>query len=610
MMPDNLEDPRLAQIEALRNAIQSLEALPLPQESKPLLDDLNRQIELLSQQLASESGQSRLGALYQVSQVLGTSLDLDQVLNQVMDAVIQLTHAERGFLILLDESQAELTPRTARSIDRTNLPGSSMEVSHTVIQNVLEQGAGVLTTDAQQDPRFAGKESIVFFALRSVMCTPLLARGKIIGVIYVDNRAQIGIFTNADLDLLNAFATQAAIAIENARLYTRTDQALAARVAELETLSRIDQQLNERLDFDLAAMITWRWALEGTGASKAWLVRYDEDNNLVVISGPQNEIGELLRQSLIRAVEEGTVIASPPTRDNPAYLVAPVHSSGRLLFIIAIERAEPFTNQSKQFLSRLAGHAGAALENAYLYKAVQDANTAKTKFVSVVTHELRIPMTSIRGYADLLRQGVGGSLSEVQLNFLDVIRNNVDRMSALVSDLSDISHIETGRITLTLRYLSVVDTVQDTLMVFEPRILKKNQELVVDISPDLPQVYADSNRLGQVLTNLINNAHKYTPENGRLMVSAHLDGKYVRIVVRDNGIGISLEDQKNLFGAFFRSENPEVREQQGWGLGLNLANRLVYLMGGEMGVTSVLGEGSTFWFTIPTAPGLSVPSSY
>ena len=110
----------------------------------------------------------------------------------------------------------------------------------------------------------------------------------------------------------------------------------------------------------------------------------------------------------------------------------------------------------------------------------------------------------------------------------------------------------------------------------------------------------DPVRLVQVLTNLLNNAHKYTPENGKLSLRVSHQGEFVRFDVHDNGIGISEEDQKSLFSQFFRSENPQVREQQGWGLGLNLANRLVYLMGGEMGMQSALGEGSTFWFSVPT----------
>jgi signal transduction histidine kinase len=403
------------------------------------------------------------------------------------------------------------------------------------------------------------------------------------------------------LDLLNAFATQAAIAIENARLYTQTDQALSARVAELEIISQIDQELNERLDFNRAVTITCHWALEGTGASHVWLVRLEEEG-FSVVSEPGNELTEHLRQIVQAALSGDKVTAAAPDKSGNASLAAPVYCSGKPLFVLVVERAEPFGEVLKSFLTRLAGRAGAALENARLYQAVQEANSAKTKFVSVVTHELRIPMTSIKGYTDLMRQGAVGPINEMQTNFLNVIRNNVDRMSTLVSDLSDISHIETGRIKLNSSMVSAAEMVQEMVNNLEPRIKEKGQELTIDVESGLPQVYADPIRLVQVLTNLVNNAHKYTPENGKLSLRACQNGEFVRFEVQDNGIGISEEDQQGLFSQFFRSESPQVREQQGWGLGLNLANRLVYLMGGEMGMQSTLGEGSTFWFTLPIKP--------
>ena len=597
-MADFLEDPTLSQLKELRAAIQKLRTYSLPVETRAAIVDASNRADQLIQQLSSRSGQSRLAALYNVSQVLGTSLDLDQVLNQVMDAVIDLTSAERGFLMLLEGEKGELSLRAARDIDHATLERKDMEVSRTIINNVVEQGKGVLSTDAQQDPRFAGTDSIVFFALRSVMCTPLLARGEVIGVIYVDNRAQSGIFTAGDLDLLNAFATQAAIAIENARLYTQTDQALSARVAELEIISQIDQELNERLDFNRAVTITSHWAQEGTGASRVWLVRTSEDG-VSVVSEPAGELTDQLHKVVQDALQADKALAIPPDSSGKAYLAAPIHCSGKPSFVLLVERAEPFGELLKSFISRLAGRAGIALENARLYQAVQDANSAKTKFVSVVTHELRIPMTSIKGYTDLMRQGTVGPVNEMQANFLNVIRNNVERMSTLVSDLSDISHIETGRIKLSRSMVAVSDSVQDVVNNLEPRIKEKGQTLQLEIGEGLPQVYADPIRLVQVLTNLLNNAHKYTPENGKLTLRVTQAGEFVRFDVKDNGIGISEEDQKGLFSQFFRSESPQVREQQGWGLGLNLAQRLVYLMGGEMGVQSKLGEGSTFWFTVP-----------
>jgi len=172
----------------------------------------------------AQQDHARLAALYRVSQVLGTSLDIDEVLAQAMDAVIELTGAERGFLVLCEVGARSWKVRMARNIRQEDLQG--MEVSRSLIDEVISSAQGLLTTDAQNDPRFSGRQSVVFYGLVSIMCAPLLARGQVIGAVYVDNRVQRGIFDQNDLEMLSAFAAQAAIAIDNARLYTLIDQAL------------------------------------------------------------------------------------------------------------------------------------------------------------------------------------------------------------------------------------------------------------------------------------------------------------------------------------------------------------------------------------------------
>lgn len=263
----------------------------------------------------------------------------------------------------------------------------------------------------------------------------------------------------------------------------------------------------------------------------------------------------------------------------------------------AVQEIQQQVDRLKEYLE--ASQAAIASENVRLYQAVQDANQAKTKFVSVVTHELRIPMTSIKGYTDLLRAGAVGPVNEQQASFLNVIRNNVERMSVLVSDLSDISHIETGRMRLDIKKISLPDYIDETLRNLAQKFQEKNQAVQVDIAQDLPQIQADPIRVVQVLANLVNNACKYTPDGGRISLRALAEGEMVKVEVSDTGIGISPGDQEKLFTQFFRSEDTAVREQQGWGLGLNITKRLVEAMGGEIGVQSVIDEGSTFWFTLP-----------
>lgn len=174
----------------------------------------------------------RFEALYNVTRLLGSSLDLQIVLDQVMDAIIQLTSAERGFLMLRDDDGG-LMVMAARNIDQQTVSSDKFRYSRTIANQVLDSGNPLLTTNAAEDPRFAGQASIVGQALRSIMATPLRARGRVIGVIYVDNRAIEGLFDDDDLAVLGTFAGQAAIAIDNARLFRATDEALQARLEEL-----------------------------------------------------------------------------------------------------------------------------------------------------------------------------------------------------------------------------------------------------------------------------------------------------------------------------------------------------------------------------------------
>lgn len=181
------------QIEALNELEKSLTQLgkqTLPIQTRSAIHATQNTLKKLKQSLTKGSEQGRLAALYQVSQSLGVSLNLDEVLRQVMDAVIQLTGAERGFLTLSEDNTDKLTLRAARYFQQENLDLDDMKVSRTVITSVTNSGKCIITTDAQDDPRFQAQESVIFYALRSIMCAPLRAGGNIIGAIYVDNRAQ------------------------------------------------------------------------------------------------------------------------------------------------------------------------------------------------------------------------------------------------------------------------------------------------------------------------------------------------------------------------------------------------------------------------------------
>ena len=227
------------------------------------------------------------------------------------------------------------------------------------------------------------------------------------------------------------------------------------------------------------------------------------------------------------------------------------------------------------------------------------ANKSKTEFVSVVSHELKLPMTSIKGYSDLILAGATGPLNENQTSFLKTIRNNVNRMATLVSDLTDISRIESGNLRLEPRSVPVWDVIDEVVTITKTQVTQKNQVIAVDIPTELPKAWCDRNRLAQILTNLVSNANKYTQEGGSIVVQALRKNGMIQVQVQDNGYGMAPEDQAKLFSKFFRSADDKIREAPGTGLGLSITKNLIELQGGKVWFESKFRKGTSFYFTIP-----------
>ncbi|NPV67975.1 MAG: GAF domain-containing protein [Anaerolineae bacterium] len=227
----NLQGVLLSQREILRQR-----GMTLPSAVFTLLEDAQIAMQDLINGLKEEEEALRqLRALTQTAALINSTLDLDEVLSQAMDTVLRLTGAERGYLMLRNEQTQEMEYRVARNLDRETIAQDAFTVSRSVIKRVADTGEPVVTTNAQDDPRFAAQESIVSFALRSILCVPLKSKGHVIGVIYADNRIRAGLFGDSELAMLNAFANQAAIAIENARLFERIRAALA-EISEIKAL--------------------------------------------------------------------------------------------------------------------------------------------------------------------------------------------------------------------------------------------------------------------------------------------------------------------------------------------------------------------------------------
>jgi signal transduction histidine kinase len=415
-------------------------------------------------------------------------------------------------------------------------------------------------------------------------------------------------FSEQDLDVLDAFAGQAAIAIENARLFSATDQKLSARVEELTMLQRMDRQLNETLDLAKAMAVTLEWSSRVCMAQSASMGLLDQDDHTLHVVSHFGEPDMFSGQEsggpthpLIQQVLKTREAALQKMEANPPVTIfaVPVSREKRVIGVIAMTATgeNAFMEDERALVVRMADRAAIAIENARLYDAVQAANNAKSEFVGVVAHELKVPMTSISGYADLL--SMAGSVNERQSGFINTIKNAVGRMKVLVSDLNDISRIETGQLRVELSEVSVIEAINAAKEGTITEIERRGHRLVIDVEPDLPQVTADKDRVTQVLLNLLSNAYKYMPDGGAITIKAHVVGNTVAISVTDTGVGMSPEQVNKLGTKFWRADNG--LQQPGTGLGFAVTRNLIELMGGQLDIQSVQGKGTTVAFSLPIA---------
>jgi signal transduction histidine kinase len=567
------------------------------------LDDLLARMESEHRQL---SQQGRFEALYSVSRLLGSSLDIQTVLDQVMDAIIQLTGAERGFLMLRDDD-GKIAVVAARNYDQQTLSGNQFQFSRTIVNTVIDTGDSILTTNASEDPRFNMQASIMGRSLRSIMATPLRARGIVFGAAYVENQAIAGLFQPDDLTALETFAGQASVAIDNAQLFSATDQKLQARLHELSQLRRIDMQLNETLDADKTMALTLESVCRFSEADMGHLGLVTEDHILAKhhfcfpVEAGQEVFLEDLYPASADALRTGEGILLDDGDANGAHiLIVPIRREHKVVAMLVLVKTNgAFTVDQREMVERIAARAAVAIDNSRLYAAVMAADLAKSEFVGIVAHDLKVPMTSILGYADLTL--MDGGLTDDQVYFQKRIHETVERMEMLVSDLADISRIESGHFFMTpsrTKVESIMQGLRDAVMT---QMTEREHQYIENIEPHLPALHVDYYRLLQVLINLVSNAYKYTPNGGTIRVNVRQNGERIEFSVSDTGIGLSEEQIKLLGKKFWRAADEFTRSQPGTGLGFAITRSLVEQMGSHIQIASTVGAGSTFTFSVPVS---------
>ena len=494
----------------------------------------------------------------------------------------------------------------------------------------------VAIPDVLEDPDIEASAVIIAGGFRSILAVPLVRDGNPIGAIAV-GRPYAGSFTDAQIGLLQTFANQAVIAIENVRLFktleARTTE-LTQSVGELRALGEIGQAVSSTLDLETVLGTIVSRATELSGTDGGAIYEYDaarEDFCLHTAHRLPAELVDALRSAHIRKGEGALgrlAVVGEPVQvrdivDERSYqsrvrkilircgyrslLAVPLLCEGHLLGGLVVNRnsAGEFTPQVIELLKSFATQSALAIQNARLFREIEvksreleAASRHKSEFLSNMSHELRTPLNAIIGFSEVLSEQMFGTVNDKQAEYLRDILESGRHLLSLINDILDLSKIEAGRMELDRSDVCLPNVIDNALILVRERATRHGIALDRTLDERVDTISADERKVKQVLLNLLSNALKFTPEGGRIDVCARIENGGVAVSVTDTGVGIAPQDQAAVFEEF-RQVGATARKVEGTGLGLAISRKFIELHGGRLWVDSAVGKGSTFTFTLP-----------
>jgi signal transduction histidine kinase len=574
-------------------------------------------------------------AIADVLRVMSRSVfDLEPVLETLVKNAAELCGAQYGLIYRFDGESFRLAaahnvPAEAReAVERSRpVPSRGSAVGRAALERRTVQIPDILA-----DPEYAHPIRQLA-AVRTMLGVPMLRDGSLIGA-FALWKSEVEPFTDRQIELVETITDQAMIAIENTRLF----RDLQARIEELQALGEVGQAVSSTLDVEQVLTTVVSRAVQLSGTDGGVIYEYDDATGEFLVRATRNlgdELIEALHATPIRlgegAVGQAAALREPvevaDAREGEfrvqygsahvrdaiersgmrALLAVPLLREDGILGGLVLQRTTPgaFAREVVALMQTFASQSALAIQNARLFREIEDKSRQleivskhKSEFLANMSHELRTPLNAIIGFSELLQEEAEDTGQERILPDLAKIHTAGTHLLSLINDILDLSKVEAGRMELEPSTFSLRSALENGITLLLERANRHGISLGLEINPGLDAVEADERKVKQVVFNLLSNAVKFTPDGGRVELSAQFAGEDIQIAVRDTCIGIASDDLEHVFEEF-RQVGTGAARHEGTGLGLPLAKRFVELHGGRMWVESEPGVGSTFAFTLP-----------